>query len=298
MTTFSDDTELYPLSAFLYDRDTQKLEDWQNKGVEFVELPEHTVTYPEQKTFDALTEPELHVSDTGTSVCFDNKSDAWFMSVLIYDVNGDERSEQLQILPAGAVTEKVYPKEKVLFIYTTLETAEETRRESVTVSPLTVGVPVCPLLTAMWERISLRVNEAYYDRFLAAETIEQWQRRLQVLTDRIALRYERAFRMYAGSDLEGDVSAKTVTTYDVTNGQSSKSRSIDTPDTSINDSSAYAGSTTENTGENTQKGTVSVATEGNGGILSQVNDNVSEWRDLETELVNEYAKCFLSTVWY
>lgn len=162
-----------------------------------------------------------------------------------------------------------------------------------------------PLVHAMWERICLRVNEAYYDRFLGGETLEQWQRRLQVITDRIIPRYERDFRIYKDNkdQLEKSLGMTQTTEYlDVKDVSSSDSenRVSDTPDTEINEDDRYAGSIAKGTSgsTNTKTGAVKTTMTPTGGLIQQLNDNMDAWRDLESDLVGEYSKAFLSVIWY
>ena len=169
-----------------------------------------------------------------------------------------------------------------------------------------VELPVdTPLVHAMWDRICLRVNEAYYDRFLGGETLEQWQRRLQVITDRIIPRYERNFRIYNDNKvkLETELGIAQTTEYlDVkdTFSADTENKVSDTPDTAINVDQNYAGSVTKGTSRNsnTKTGTVRTTTTGRGGLVDQLNDNMDAWRDLESDLVGEYAKAFLSIIWF
>lgn len=169
-----------------------------------------------------------------------------------------------------------------------------------------VELPVdTPLVHAMWDRICLRVNEAYYDRFLGGETLEQWQRRLQVITDRIIPRYERNFRIYNDNKvkLETELGIAQTTEYlDVkdTFSADTENKVSDTPDTAINVDQNYAGSVTKGTSRNsnTKTGTVRTTTTGRGGLVDQLNDNMDAWRDLESDLVGEYAKAFLSVIWF
>lgn len=162
-----------------------------------------------------------------------------------------------------------------------------------------------PLVHAMWDRICLRVNEAYYDRFLGGETLEQWQRRLQVITDRIIPRYERNFRIYKDNkdQLEKSLGMTQTTEYlDVKDVSSSDSenRVSDTPDTEINEDDRYAGSIAKGTSgsTNTKTGAVKTTMTPTGGLIQQLNDNMDAWRDLESDLVGEYAKAFLSVIRY
>lgn len=169
-----------------------------------------------------------------------------------------------------------------------------------------VELPVdTPLVHAMWDRICLRVNEAYYDRFLGGETLEQWQRRLQVITDRIIPRYERNFRIYANNKvkLETELGIAQTTEYlDVkdTFNADTENKVSETPDTAINVNQNYAGSVTKGTAKNsnTKTGAVRTTTTGRGGLVDQLNDNMDAWRDLESDLVGEYAKAFLSCIWF
>ena len=169
-----------------------------------------------------------------------------------------------------------------------------------------VELPVdTPLVHAMWDRICLRVNEAYYDRFLGGETLEQWQRRLQVITDRIIPRYERNFRIYNDNKvkLETELGIAQTTEYlDVkdTFSADTENKVSDTPDTAINVDQNYAGSVTKGTSRNsnTKTGAVRTTTTGRGGLVDQLNDNMDAWRDLESDLVGEYAKAFLSVIWF
>ena len=169
-----------------------------------------------------------------------------------------------------------------------------------------VELPVdTPLVHAMWDRICLRVNEAYYDRFLGGETLEQWQRRLQVITDRIIPRYERNFRIYKDNKikLETELGIAQTTEYlDVkdTFSADTENKVSDTPDTAINVDQNYAGSVTKGTSRNsnTKTGAVRTTTTGRGGLVDQLNDNMDAWRDLESDLVGEYAKAFLSVIWF
>ena len=162
-----------------------------------------------------------------------------------------------------------------------------------------------PLVHAMWDRICLRVNEAYYDRFLGGETLEQWQRRLQVITDRIIPRYERNFRIYETNKTKLETELEMVQTTEYLNvkdtfNADTENKVSDTPDTAINADQNYAGSVTKGTAKNsnTKTGSVRTTTTGIGGLVRQLNDNMDAWRDLESDLVGEYAKAFLSVIWF
>ena len=168
-------------------------------------------------------------------------------------------------------------------------------------------------LPAIWDRVCTRVNERYWKRYLAGETLEEWQVLLQTMTDELAPRYERAFRMYAANSeaSEADILATMRTDYGTdgltdehtqTAKGTSKTTVRDTPDGEINASSNYAGTVTDGetdagTTKSTRKGTVTVTQTGSDGVLGRVNENIRLWRDLETDLVKEYANAFMSFIW-
>ena len=168
-------------------------------------------------------------------------------------------------------------------------------------------------LPAIWDRVCTRVNERYWKRYLAGETLEEWQVLLQTMTDELAPRYERAFRMYAANSeaSEADILATMRTDYGAdgltdehtqTAKGTSKTTVRDTPDGQINDTSDYAGTVTDGetdagTTKSTRKGTVTVTQTGSDGVLGRVNENIRLWRDLETDLVKEYANAFMSFIW-
>lgn len=167
-------------------------------------------------------------------------------------------------------------------------------------------------LPAIWDRVCTRVNEKYWKRYLACETLEEWQVLLQTLTDELAPRYERAFRMYAANSEASEADILTTMRTDYGDGLTdehtqtakgtSKTTVRDTPDGVINDTSDYAGTVTEGstdagTTKSTRKGTVTVTQTGSDGVLGRVNENIRLWRDLETDLVKEYANAFMAFIW-
>ena len=126
-----------------------------------------------------------------------------------------------------------------------------------------------------------------------------------MITDRIIPRYERNFRLYNENKvkLETDLEMVQTTEYldvkDTFNG-ATENKVSDTPDTAINVSQNYAGNVTKGTAtnSNTKTGSVKTTITGRGGLVDQLNDNLDAWRDLESDLVGEYAKAFLSVIWY
>jgi hypothetical protein len=169
----------------------------------------------------------------------------------------------------------------------------------------------CTNVKAMWDDVCTRVNEKYWKRYLACETLEEWQVELQVLTDAVVRRYERALRLYdANADaIEKEFGAKQVTEYGDLKDTSSQTKNATsnttvsaTPDQSINDSESYAGTTSNGssnagTTEHTRTGKITVTQVGGDSMLGAINDNVAKWHDIETELVDEYAHVFMSYIW-
>ena len=169
----------------------------------------------------------------------------------------------------------------------------------------------CTNVKAMWDDVCTRVNEKYWKRYLSCETLEEWQVELQVLTDAVVRRYERALRLYdANADaIEKEFGAKQVTEYGDLKDTSSQTKNATsnttvsaTPDQSINDSESYAGTTSNGssnagTTEHTRTGKITVTQVGGDSMLGAINDNVAKWHDIETELVDEYAHVFMSYIW-
>lgn len=170
--------------------------------------------------------------------------------------------------------------------------------------------PNTPLCGALWERISVRLNEKYYKRYLAGETLDEWQRLLQVRTDEIVPRVERALRIYAANDIDADLVASQITEYlNLTDSGSSGSsgkntgKTTVTPDQSINESDSFAGQTSTSSSEssgttsNTRSGKVKTTQTGQGGLIPQLNISIGDWLDLETLLIERYSSCFMSYIW-
>ncbi len=170
--------------------------------------------------------------------------------------------------------------------------------------------PNTPLCAALWDRVSRRFNERYYKRYLSGETLDEWQRLLQVRTDEVVPRIERAMRIYAANDIDADLVASQVTEYlDLkdtgTSGSSGKNsgKTTVTPDQSINESDSYAGQTSSSSSEssgttsNTRTGKVRTTQTALGGIIPQLNLSIEEWLDLETLLIERYSSCFMSFIW-
>ncbi len=170
--------------------------------------------------------------------------------------------------------------------------------------------PNTPLCAALWDRICTRFSERYYKRYLSGETLDEWQRLLQVRTDEIVPRIERAMRLYAANDIDADLIASQVTEYlDLkdtgTSGSSGKNsgKTTVTPDQSINESENFAGQTSSSSSEssgttsNTRTGKVKTTQTTQGGIIPQINLSIEEWLDLETLLIDRYSSCFMSFIW-
>ena len=294
----SDETELYSLYDFLHDRDVEQLEEWQGKGVEFVELPAESVTHDEKTDVDPWVDSDAYVKEFTAEVKFWNNSQECELKI---SVDGNVST----VAPTGSLKLMFLSESYAVCVYTAILTGEVVLQRVVHIQQVTASETKCPLLTSLWERISLRVNERFARYFIAGETLEDWQRMLQVTTDSVALRYERMLRLYQ-ADTESDLFAGTRTIYDTLDANEGKtsgdSRYSDTPDTGVNDKGDYASSrnSTSGTSAYTDKrtGTVTQQVMGNGGVLSAINENSDAWRDIETRIVEEFRECFLTVIWY
>lgn len=156
--------------------------------------------------------------------------------------------------------------------------------------------------TAVMEEIENRFKYQYYDRKIASETMEQWQIRLQVTTDRICRRYCRALRLMQQyqEKIDADVIDKTTQTSTLTSSRKSRTRASDLPDSDITlpdiGAGGYAGSIADSVGSSEDGG--SVVTEKSGTIIEQMSKSIDGWRDIITEIIDEYDKCFLKIEWY
>ena len=271
---FSDDTELFPLSTLLYNRaqehpKTVPPAPWTLVG--------DVLTWNSDSDIESITiysdTPQLKIKRRGFSI-----------TLHTLNVGEDWHMDDGNTISYRASTDVYWSDFGIEYV----ELPDNT-----------------PLVHSIWDRICLRVNEAYYDRFLGGETLEQWQRRLQVITDRIIPRYERNFRIYEVNrqKLETELGMTQTTEYlDVkdVNTTDNESKVSETPDTAINENQNYAGSVSTGTGKttNTKTGKVKMSMTPTGGLIEQLNDNMDAWRDLESDLVEEYAKAFLSTIWF
>lgn len=150
--------------------------------------------------------------------------------------------------------------------------------------------------------IEKRFNYQYYERKIACETMESWQIRLQVTTDRICRRYCRALRLMQQYEarLDEDIIDKTTQTSSASSTTKSRTKAADLPDTGIElpdiGTVGYAGSVADSVGSSTDGG--SVVTEKTGTIIDQLSKSIDGWRDIITEIIDEYDKCFLKIEWY
>lgn len=137
-----------------------------------------------------------------------------------------------------------------------------------------------PTLTAKREELERRFYARYCERIIGYETIELWQIKLQNRFDDIADEYERAFRIY---ETNKDAMDKAVEGIHRT--VESKSRSIDTPDSDLNDDDRYA----DTLGKSTQDATESVM---GGRAVKSVNENIDAYRDYESRFLMEFENLF------
>lgn len=153
----------------------------------------------------------------------------------------------------------------------------------------------------VWGIVCKRFNECYFEYFLNAESLEQWQIRLQVITDRILPRLSRIDALQKVSDID-DISMGYIveTTSDGSSSGSSSGRSVDYPDSIPLDKMEYGGVQSNTRDESTSKtkgkttGTQKVL----GGATVEIEESMRHWHDIITEIVDGYASAFLSLIYF
>lgn len=171
-----------------------------------------------------------------------------------------------------------------------------------------------PILAKRWEKISRRFFNKYCNRMIGLETLDLWWVKLQDRFDSISDEFERAYELYAenGEAITEDVLEGYKDIYSTHTGNSgadkrtlkSKTKSIDTPDSRINDNDEYADTLNKSEGEDTTSyGKQSDTTMNNQRIitgsklLENVNKNIYSWKDWDTEFVNQFENLFLGILW-
>lgn len=148
----------------------------------------------------------------------------------------------------------------------------------------------CTYVTNRMGVLKTRFEERYADRMLNAETMERWQLRLQNKFDEVVYRYDRAYQAYTCNDEDMFADVKQFVTVKVS--ASGTGKSIDTPDSVVNADSDYADSLTKN--ESTTENTTSYT---GTGLTKSINDSIDNWRDIDTEFINEFENNFLNIFW-
>lgn len=216
----------------------------------------------------------------------------------------------------------------------------------------------CIYVKSRMSTLEVRFNQRYMMRLLSQETLENWQIRLQNRFDELVHTMERAYSIYAehetsmdrvlpgetteteGSSTDSGSNSRTGSgtsnstgsgTSGNTQGGSDSSTAqginSDTPDTAINTSVNYAGSTTKqdntvNYGK-TENGTYSdtgnseysntdttnygkktditgktTVVKTGADIVANINKSIDEYRDLDTMFVAGFENNFLNIFWY
>lgn len=173
----------------------------------------------------------------------------------------------------------------------------------------------CPLVGARMAWLKTRFDERYAYRMLGQESMERWQVKLQSRFDEVVYKYERAYSIYDTNSTEMladvvDGEKETLTNEIQASGQDvvsnlGETRNIDTPDTPLNESESYADSITKTTAGNTatygRKDTTQstrVRTITGTSMIESINNNIDQWRDIDTEFVKEFENNFLNVFWY
>ena len=170
----------------------------------------------------------------------------------------------------------------------------------------------CPHVYARFDILGERFLERYAFRMLNSETMERWQTRLQNRFDEIVHPMERAYAMYeANADAMQTLSGTSTVSKgnskaDSTSEGESKDYFSETPDTSVNDwtdASKYAGNvrTAKNSskqGTTTEDGRTTTQTWTGSKTVTDINDNLDAYRDLDTMFVAQFENLFMNLWWY
>lgn len=216
----------------------------------------------------------------------------------------------------------------------------------------------CPNVSARMDQLAIRFNQRYMMRLLNQESLENWQIRLQNRFDEIVRPMERAYKIYAdnaaaidnvvpgttkttigtstdsGTDTrigsgsnESAGSGSNTSTTGGSDTSTSEGKESDTPNSVINASANYAGSTSKQSGtvkygrtegtdfdqksngsytnsDKTEYGkktdiTGTETTKWTGSdVLKQINESIDGYRDIDTMFVAGFENNFLNIFWY
>lgn len=173
----------------------------------------------------------------------------------------------------------------------------------------------CETISERMTLLGMRFMERYGNRLLSFETLERWQIRLQNKFDELQYRFERAYALYDSyrADMDESILDGDSTVTDGTNQASGSdsstnantTKTIDTPDSAINDNDDYADSLSKSDGSGSttygRKDTVhnAVVREIHGkGVIENVNDSMDKFRDIDTEFIKQFENMFLNVFWY
>lgn len=172
-----------------------------------------------------------------------------------------------------------------------------------------------PHIAERWSILTTRFNQRYAYRMLGVETMEHWQNNLQEKFDAMAPRYELAYALFDehGDQLVDDIvegEKEDITETNQASGSDSSTstntgKSWDTPDSSINAQANYANSVSTSDGGGSvtygRKDTHNIARTKlitGKGILTNINETVRNFKDVDTMFINEFDSLFLSVYWY
>lgn len=169
-------------------------------------------------------------------------------------------------------------------------------------------------VSARMEELTQRFNERYAFRMLNYGTLPKWQMRLQNRFDEVVDKYNRAYALYSEHEegIMDDIMTGIKRTVhgenqasgtDKTTGKS-VSKSIDTPDSRVNESDEYADSYSKSDNETQlthgrkDVNEVTDTTEQTGILLENINRTINAYRDVDTEFIKEFENNFLNVFWY
>ena len=161
----------------------------------------------------------------------------------------------------------------------------------------------CVRVAARMGDLKTLFDERYAFRMLNAETMEQWQIRLQTRFDSYVRIYERAYELYErySDALKDDMEPGELRTWDRTYSDlsSGDSSSVNTPDSVINASGDYADARTKSSGSSSGTDSVTEKKVKTGeAMINAVNEGIMKWKDLDIAFIKEFENNFLNIFWW
>lgn len=134
----------------------------------------------------------------------------------------------------------------------------------------------------------------YGFRRLNSETMERWQIRLQNRFDQFVEEMERAYTLYSSNlaVMNSDIVKGQKVVTSGSDGVTSTSKEIDTPDSAVNDDDDYADRLNKGSATTTYGKTSTVTITGQ--VVDDVNRSIDSWRDLDVFFISQFENNFLN----